>query len=382
MATFNHAPLKIALVCDWYLPRIGGIESHLKELGTRLTRKGHDVHVITPIPGTKKTGDLKIIRISTPLLPYFNVMISKKGILSLEAVLKSEKYDLVHCHFSYISPFAFAGLCLMKKHHIPGMITFHSFLGEFTRVLRLMDRITGWARWPFVFSAVSDRISMEVRQAGVSGEIETLPNGIDPQYWAVPRKHPDPAHIQLVSVMRLTMRKRPLHLIKIMHGIRKKIHGHIFWKLIIIGKGFEYTKMRRLIKKLDLGSHIILMGALPQEKIKQVFSQSDIFVLPSILESFGIAALEARCAGLPVVAMGHGGIRSFIRHGKEGLLADNDMDMGVKLLELINDDKRLRQISIHNRSHPCPLTWKKVLAEHERLYYKSMALLNGPERSL
>ncbi len=375
----NH--LKIALVCDWYLPRVGGIESHLRDLGAKLSQNGHQVHVITPIPDTtptpdtEKTGAVKVIRVSTPLFPYFHFMITKKGIIKLEAVLKAERYDLVHCHFSYISPFAFGGLYLVKKLKIPGIITFHSFLGRFTRVLKLLDKWLEWSKWPVIFSAVSHGVVQDVKKAGVKKKIEILSNGINPHDWAVSPREPDLHHIQIVSVMRLSKRKRPSHLIRIIDRIRGQINQDLSFRLIIIGDGFEYDKLSRMIKKLGLEKHVTLMGFQTAEKIRQIFSKSDIFVLPTIFESFGIAALEARCAGLPVVAMNHGGVKSFIRHGQEGLLAENDQEMADHLLRLINDHDLLTAISKNNITTPCAITWKQVLLEHERLYKKSRAIL-------
>jgi len=375
----NH--LKIALVCDWYLPRVGGIESHLRDLGAKLCQNGHQVHVITPIPytaptpDTEKTGDVRVIRISTPLFPYFHFMITKKGITKLEAILKTERYDLIHCHFSYVSPFAFGGLYLVKKLKIPGVITFHSFLGRFTRVLKLLDKWLEWSTWPVIFSAVSQGVVQDVKKAGVKKKIEILSNGINPHDWAVSPREPDLHHIQIVSVMRLSKRKRPSHLIRIIDRIRGRINQDLSFRLIIIGDGFEYHKLSRMIKNLGLEKHVTLMGFQTVEKIRLVFSKSDIFVLPTIFESFGIAALEARCAGLPVVAMNHGGVKSFIRHGQEGLLAKNDQEMEDHLLRLINDHDLLTAISKNNVNTPCAITWKQVLLEHERLYKKSMAIL-------
>jgi len=165
--------LKIALGCDWYFPRVGGIESHLRELGKKLCENGHQVHVITPIPDTAAPAscpanpeNFRVIRISTPLFPYFHFMISRKGITKLEHILTSEKYDLAHSHFSYVSPFAFGGFCLVKKLKIPEIITFHSFLGRFTVALKVLDIWLKWSRWPVIFSAVSREVAQVIKKSG------------------------------------------------------------------------------------------------------------------------------------------------------------------------------------------------------------------------
>ena len=80
-------------------------------------------------------------------------------------------------------------------------------------------------------------------------------------------------------------------------------------------------RSRSYIRAHELDDVVELVGRLTRDEIRELFSSADIFVAPANLESFGIAALEARCAGLPVVAKARTGIREFVEHGREGLLA-------------------------------------------------------------
>ena len=92
-----------------------------------------------------------------------------------------------------------------------------------------------------------------------------------------------------------------------------------------------------------------LVGRRTRDEIRTAFARADVFVAPANLESFGIAALEARCAGLPVVAMARTGIREFVANGREGLLAQSDRDMVEQLLRLIRDPELRQRIATHNR---------------------------------
>ena len=92
--------------------------------------------------------------------------------------------------------------------------------------------------------------------------------------------------------------------------------------------------------------------AAPATRSASYFAHSDVFVAPANLESFGIAALEARCAGLPVVAKAHTGISEFVNHDKEGLLATSDADMVHQLNRIVRDAELRRIIAAHNRSTP------------------------------
>jgi glycosyltransferase involved in cell wall biosynthesis len=87
-----------------------------------------------------------------------------------------------------------------------------------------------------------------------------------------------------------------------------------------------------------------------------------------VLESFGLAALEARCVGLPVVGRSHSGVTEFVRDGVEGLLADSDAEMADRLRVLVDDAALRGQISEHNRTVASPMTWDNAMGLHDRAY--------------
>src|SRR5207244_266114 len=91
----------------------------------------------------------------------------------------------------------------------------------------------------------------------------------------------------------------------------------------------------------------------------------------------GIAALEARCAGLPVVAMRRAGPAGFVRHECEGLLADDDAEMAAQIVRLATDERLRHSIARHNRRTLPTETWDEVLLRHEALYREAMSMLGG-----
>jgi glycosyltransferase involved in cell wall biosynthesis len=99
-----------------------------------------------------------------------------------------------------------------------------------------------------------------------------------------------------------------------------------------------------------------------------------VFVAPANLESFGIAALEARCAGLPVVAKAQTGIREFVAHEQEGLLAANDADMARELTRIVNDRMLRERIAQHNRTTPSPVDWTDVVERNVDAYRLAISL--------
>jgi len=103
-------------------------------------------------------------------------------------------------------------------------------------------------------------------------------------------------------------------------------------------------------------------------EIKELFRRADFFVAPAILESFGIAALEARAAGLPVIAHARSGIRDFIRHGREGMLVSGDTDMVARMVELTVHEPLREQLRAHNRRVGPEVNWSDVLRRCDDLY--------------
>jgi glycosyltransferase involved in cell wall biosynthesis len=124
-----------------------------------------------------------------------------------------------------------------------------------------------------------------------------------------------------------------------------------------------------------------LPGSLPAEEVRAALGRSDIFVAPALLESFGIAALEARCTGLPVVAHARSGVRDFIQHGREGLLADGDDDMARAVAQLAVNASLRRQIGDHNRAVRPEADWPFVMRRCEELYARAAAAAQLGHRS-
>jgi len=111
-----------------------------------------------------------------------------------------------------------------------------------------------------------------------------------------------------------------------------------------------------------------LPGRLTRFEIQQLYAVADVYLAPAGLESFGVAALEARCAGLAVVAMASGGVGEFVRPGVEGFLVDSDRAMADVTTGLLTSRRRLREVQEHNRLTDPVMTWDAVVAAHLRAY--------------
>jgi glycosyltransferase involved in cell wall biosynthesis len=141
-----------------------------------------------------------------------------------------------------------------------------------------------------------------------------------------------------------------------------------------VGDGPRAGALVRAIHRARLDRVIELCGARTRTEIRALFSNSDLFVLPTVRESFGLAALEARCAGLPVLAMAASGVAEIIHPAREGALARSDREVATHIAALAADPERRRAIAEHNRATPTRFDWPRVVESHVAVYREAIAL--------
>jgi len=189
--------------------------------------------------------------------------------------------------------------------------------------------------------------------------VDVIPNGIDPGQWEVKEWMPGIGALRVVTVMRMAPRKRTQPLVRILASALEQLDGNLEAQLV--GDGPERAGSERLARQLGVADKIHFAGRLDRSQILDVFAQSDVYIQPSVKESFGIAALEARTAGLPVVARIQSGTTQFIHDGVEGRLATDDQAMASVLVELGRDPAALAKLTEHNRAVEPHEAWPVVL---------------------
>jgi glycosyltransferase involved in cell wall biosynthesis len=371
-------PLRIGLVSDCYVPRLGGIEMQVHDLARNLQAFGHQAVVVTPTPGPAVTDGVRARRIDAPLLP-FDIPFTPRAFRAVGELLAEEGVDVAHFHGGIASPLVYAAAHRAQRAGLPSVITVHCMWSYAAPVFAALDRVGHWTDWPVVLSAVSDVAAEPVRRiAGPGHPVVVLPNGIDNATWEVEPVEDDPSVVTVVSVMRLAPRKRPLALLKMVRRVVARLGGGAGLRVVIIGEGPERPQLERFLRDNDLTEVVELVGRRSREEIRDIFARSDVFVAPANLESFGIAALEARCAGLPVVAKSRTGIREFVEHGREGLLASTDSDMVDQLTRIVQDRELRLVMAKNNRETPSPVDWSAVVRRTEVAYREAIALRAAP----
>jgi glycosyltransferase involved in cell wall biosynthesis len=211
--------------------------------------------------------------------------------------------------------------------------------------------------------------------------VHLLPNGIDVEKWRVDHVAGNPDETRLVAVMRLAPRKRALTLVRMAHEASRLLPPGRRLRLTIVGNGPVASQVQRYVDKHGLreGRFVVeLPGRLAPDEVRATLAASDAFIAPATMESFGIAALEARTAGLPVLAYASTGIRSFVHDGVEGLLADDDAAMVAAIARIASDDALRTRIADHNRGTEPEQSWPHVLETAERLYVEAGRAIARP----
>ncbi|MFL5618878.1 MAG: glycosyltransferase family 4 protein [Gemmatimonadaceae bacterium] len=372
--------MRVALACDWFLPRVGGIELHLRDLALALRDAGVDARIVTTTRGDSIVDGVPVHRVRTPLLPGAGVAYWPGMVHEIERLIRREAFDVVHAHASVVSPVAFGGAVAARRAGLPSIVTFHSMLHRSSFLLGASEALFSWSQGGIVLSAVSSVVAAQVARWIPGASVGVLPNGLDTSFWRARTGASPDADIVFASAIRLSRKKRPLRLIRAFADAVRFVAGTPSMRLVVAGSGPEAVPMRRLADELGIGDRVELPGQLSRTALRDLYARSHAFVLPSERESFGIAALEARAAGLPVVAMLASGVRDFVRQGVDGLLARDDAELSRHISRLALDAPFRDYVRHRNSVTAPPYDWRDVRATHLDFYALAGAHRSPAER--
>lgn len=372
--------MRIAIVSDCFAPRVGGIESQVGDLAAHQARAGHEVHVLTATAGERHRGleitaeGVRVHRMASHLT--FGLPVNPWGGHLQRRALAALRPDVVHVQAGMISPFAFQGALAARALGLPLAITWHCMLDGVRPLMRLGGRWLEWHGETAALSAVSSVAAQRVAQCfpveGRAGAVGVLPNGLELADWrpTTPVRRWDGV-LRLVATQRVAPRKRTRALVDIVARAAREVPVH----LTLAGDGPDLAAVRRLVARRGVAEHVDLLGRVPRTDLPALYARHDAFLSATQLEAFGIAALEGRSAGLPVIAMRTSGISTFVTDGREGLLADDDAGLADALVRLARDTELRERLTAHVRAVPPPMGWPDVLAAAEREYARARRLL-------
>jgi glycosyltransferase involved in cell wall biosynthesis len=353
--------MRVLHVTDAYLPRLGGIEMHVRDLARAQAEAGDEVAILTL---TRQRGGPAALD-GTVLRPGDEARVWDKAkfIWQYRTYGAAQHFDVVHTHCSTMSPLSYATIGAAR---IPTLMTVHSLWRRYTPIYRAADYALRWSRWPVSWSAVSNSAAEAVRRAAAGSlEVAVVPNGVDLDLWRPQVRVEEPGHLRIISVMRLAARKRPMPLLRTLKAAREATPRSIRISASVIGDGPQREAMEKYLRRHDMTEWVTLAGHLPRPDIAHAMASADVFVAPAILESFGIAALEARAAGLPVVGRRGTGLSDFVGESGGGVLVDSDRGMAQTLSAMAAGE--LPQCVLDEASLAA-MTWPAVVARTRSLY--------------
>jgi glycosyltransferase involved in cell wall biosynthesis len=372
--------MKIAFVYDVIYPFIkGGVEKRVWELATRLTRRGHEVHLF----GMKFwDGDAVLIREGVFLhgvCPAQKLYFGRRrtiwqaiyfSIYLISPLLK-ERFDVIDCQqFPYFSCFSAKFFSKLKK--IPLVITWHEVWGDYWYEYLGWKGVVGITTERLVARLTSENIAVSkttaknLKNLGLSHQISIIPNGID--LTRIRSISPSSESWDIIFVGRLIKEK---HADMLIHAVELLLHEFPDIRVLIIGEGPEYLKIKHLTDEKKMNDSIHLCGFYPNhdDLIAQLKS-SKVFVLPSTREGFGIAALEALACGLPIVTVDHpsNAVRDLLTENNGFLCSLSAQDLADKIRLALQDYGVMRDACIVSAES---LDWDRITSDVES-YYQSV----------
>lgn len=373
--------MKIAIVC---YPTFGGSGVVATELGLELGRRGHEIHFITysqPVRLALLNPNVHYHEVNVPEYPLFHYQPYELALSSkLVNVVKLYKIELLHVH--YAIPHAYAGYMakqILKEEgiDIPMVTTLHGT--DITLVGNhpfYKPAVTFSINKSDVVTSVSQSLKDETMKLfNITNEIVVIPNFIEltknlsdpstPCFRSVMAKESERIITHISNFRKV---KRIPDVIKIFYNIQKEIPA----KLMMVGDGPEKEKAESLCAELGIEDKVIFFGN--SHEIDRILSYSDLFLLPSETESFGLAALEAMASGVPVISSNSGGLPEVNNNGISGYLSEvgNVDDMAKNALRILRNPSTLAEFKINALKTASKFDITNILPLYEDLYQKAI----------
>lgn len=362
---------RIALISDWYFPKVGGIEYSIHALAKILKMQGHEVNIITRsylgFPEYSVRDGIEIIRIKGKTLPGQHRLLMPNAYKELYRLLKKKNYEIVNCH-GLDSPIGISALIISRKLGIPVVITNHSLIGHVTYgpALYLAGKL--FLRNADAVIAVSSAVEKESKIM-TSKPIYRIFNGVDSEKSPLKVFFPYDMKSKLViaTVARMSKKKGVQNIVDLAPYLLEKNENLLF---LMIGDGPLRKSMEKRVEEEGLSGNFYFTGEISRKEVMGYLDHSDIFALPSIDEAFGISILEAMLKNVPVVAMNHSGVSDIIENGVNGYLADNLLEFSSYLLTLIEKPSLRASFAQEAIKRLSNYDWNSICEQTYRVYTK------------
>jgi N-acetyl-alpha-D-glucosaminyl L-malate synthase BshA len=338
--------MKIGITC---YPTYGGSGVIATELGKALAARGHQIHFISYAMPMRLDGFVNNIfyhEVEMSSYPLFEFPLYTPALASkMVEVAKFEKLDLIHAHYAIPhATSAYLAKQVLNDEKLRIITTLHgtditlvglepSFLPVMKFSIERSDGVTAVSRF------LKEKT---MTNYNITKEIEVIPNFVDTHLFKRINDPPVKKSIApngekiLIHTSNFRAVKRVTDVIRVFHAVLSKIPS----KLILVGDGPDRSNCENLCRELHLNDEVKFLGK--QAELVELLSASDIFLIPSQSESFGLSALEAMACEVPVISSSVGGLPELVVHGETGYIAEiGDIDRMAKYaIELLSNDVR------------------------------------------
>ena len=369
--------MNIAIVC---YPTFGGSGVVATELGLALSKRGHHIHFITynlPVRlETLNDPNIHFHEVNVPDYPLFKYQPYELALSSrLVDVVKANKIDVLHVH--YAIPHAYAAYMAKKMLldsgiQIPIVTTLHGtditlvgshpfYKPAVTFSINHSDRVT----------AVSESLKQDtLRLFDIKKNINVIPNFIDTEKIKLKGKPCERSLLAekeekiLTHISNFRPLKRIMDVISIFEGVQLKIKS----KLMMVGEGPEKKRAIQYVNEKGLEEQVLFLGN--SNEIDKILCYSDLFLLPSEKESFGLSALEAMAHGVPIISSDAGGIPEVNKHGKTGYLSKigDTESMTLNALSLLQNESLHKSFKKQAEQQAEKFNLESVVNQYESIY--------------
>lgn len=372
--------MKIGIVC---YPTFGGSGVVATELGLELSKRGHEIHFITysqPVRLELLSNNVHFHEVHVPEYPLFHYQPYELALSSkLVDMVQLHGIELLHVH--YAIPHAYAAymaqqMLLDKGIMVPIVTTLHGtditlvgshpfYKPAVTFSINKSDAVT----------SVSESLKKDtMRLFDIKKDIYVVPNFIDldkhvNEFTDCQRAmmaEDDEFIITHISNMREV--KQIPDVVKIFYNIQKALPA----KLMLVGEGPEKKKAEILVEELGIGDKVVFFGNSNQ--IDRILCFSDLFLLPSQTESFGLAALEAMASGVPVISTNTGGLPEVNTDGYSGYLSDVNAvaDMSDNAIKILKDAATLKTFKANAKAQSKKFDIHNIVPQYEAIYQETL----------
>ena len=372
--------MKIVIVC---YPTFGGSGVIATELGLSLSKENHEVHFVTYKQPVRLESINPLINFHEVILPKYDLFKYEPYELALSnklvEVIRANNIDLMHVH--YAIPHAYAAFMAQKMledqgFRVPIITTLHGT--DITLVGNLpvyKTSVNFSINNSDYITTVSDSLKNNTLELfDINKEITVIPNFID---FSKYENLSDPCERSVIAkkdelVITHISNFRPLKRVIDVMKIFKKLRSKLNVRLIMIGDGPDKEKALRYAKKHELNKYTVFLGN--SNEIDKILCFTDLFLLPSEKESFGLSALEAMVHKVPVVCSNAGGLSEVVENGVSGFLCPvGDINqMTNRSIEILSDQKKHAEFKNNAFDKAKKFDIKNILPKYINIYKKAI----------